>query len=90
MTVTHGFPEECKCACHTNEHVRHIMACCQTCPQCGTRIKHWAYVRHTERCRKKFEDAMVEVLGRPLTDEDRKAIAEFEAKQLRERFSKGG
>lgn len=35
-------PDECDCSCHYNDGVRHVIACCYECANCGKQIKHTA------------------------------------------------
>jgi len=40
----------CKCQCHTDSGIRHIAACCMTCPKCQQRIMRQAYEQHVQKC----------------------------------------
>ena len=34
MTCTH----RCRCFCHENDSVKHVVACCNICPWCNTKV----------------------------------------------------
>ena len=65
--------EECTCVCHDNDHVRHMVACCATCPSCQVRIK-FGYDKHVEKCKAYHIAALEERLARPLTEEEKKLL----------------
>lgn len=42
---------QCLCECHVpDRHIKHVVACCDTCPHCKLRIKAWSYKEHVEAC----------------------------------------
>jgi hypothetical protein len=45
------FGECCDCQCHEEgRHIKHIMACCQTCSFCNKRIVFTMYETHRAKC----------------------------------------
>lgn len=42
--------EKCKCHCHTNKSVRHIMPCCYSCPRCRSNIRIGSERSHKKHC----------------------------------------
>jgi hypothetical protein len=45
---------ECDCLCHIDEHIMHIMPCCDECPSCEKNFK-FGIDQHTEKCKIKIE-----------------------------------
>ncbi len=41
---------ECQCACHHNEHMNHVMACCRQCPHCHKNIVTHCFDDHVNDC----------------------------------------
>jgi len=66
--------DECKCDCHEpNNHVSHIMPCCEQCPSCELKIK-FGYDKHVEKCKADHIASLEERLARPLTEEEKKLL----------------
>lgn len=42
--------DECDCSCHKGFGSVHMVACCETCPNCGSNIKPFAFERHVKEC----------------------------------------
>jgi hypothetical protein len=42
-------PYECYCPCHSNPNIKHVMACCHTCPKCNKRIT-FEFEEHVKEC----------------------------------------
>ena len=38
--------DECRCECHSNSDVKHVTACCMTCPVCKQNIRILMYEEH--------------------------------------------
>lgn len=67
--------DECYCDCHNNKNIKHIVACCTKCNICYSRIKSFSnFDKHYEKCSKDFDKQMETMMGRPLTEEERKII----------------
>lgn len=49
-TVGSNSGDVCRCACHANPGVRHIVACCSQCPHCSSRIVRHRFDDHKRRC----------------------------------------
>ena len=43
--------EICKCECHTDKTIRHMMPCCCQCEYCGENIEIHSLNSHKERCK---------------------------------------
>lgn len=52
------FAEECHCRCHTSNNVKHIIACCMSCPVCTKNIKPFSYKKHVEECEKDYKELL--------------------------------
>ncbi len=50
MLVTNNL-DACRCPCHSNAGVRHVMACCGQCPVCKQNIKFFGFDAHVGACR---------------------------------------
>lgn len=51
--------EECNCKCHTNSSIKHIMACCWKCPNCGKHILFIFQNEHMKKCNLKQFDNII-------------------------------
>ena len=50
LKVRHVCAHECRCECHTSEHIHHALACCQRCDKCKHPIKYTELSDHQKRC----------------------------------------
>jgi hypothetical protein len=43
--------DECDCDCHNGDwEVSHVMACCNTCPDCHRRVRASSWYWHKQNC----------------------------------------
>ncbi len=58
--MSYSNPEVCTCRCHdSGRNMRHIRACCHTCPYCGLNIKPLFSDDHVKLCAEKHNHVRI-------------------------------
>lgn len=55
--------EICKCHCHSDSNVRHIMPCCMRCKICDKNIIDTHHKNHEKKCLEKREKLLETLLN---------------------------